>query len=131
MNTIFWSVTAETENGFYHSFYSLLDSSERLNYTFEPQNKDLLGPYRGNDRLERLLEITKGYYTVQPAEKGILINDLRFGKFDDWRVEGGAYVFVYHVWPNSDGSLNFEEVNNRPKIDKNYLADYWERIKGI
>jgi len=131
MNTIFWSVTAEAENGFYHSFYSLLDSSKRLNYTFEPQNKDLLEPYRGNDRLERLLEITKGYYTVQPAEKGILINDLRFGKFDDWRVEGGAYVFVYHVWPNPDGSLNFKEVNNRPKIDKNYLADYWERIKGI
>ncbi|MBB6610225.1 metal-dependent hydrolase [Pontibacter sp. Tf4] len=130
MNTIFWSVTAKAENGFYNGFYSLLDSDKKVNYSFELQNKHLLQPYLGNERLARLLEITKGYYTVQPAAKGILINDLRFGKFDDWREEGGAYVFVYHVRRNPDGSLSFKEVNNRPKVDKEYLQDYWQRIKG-
>ncbi len=131
LNTIFWSVTAEGKEGFYHGFYSLLDKNKIINYSYEPQNKHLLQPYLGNPKLRRLLEITKGYYTVVPAENGILINDLRFGKFDDWRAEGGTYVFVYHVQKNPDGSLSFEEINNRPDIDKDYFKDYWNRIKGI
>ncbi|MER2999427.1 metal-dependent hydrolase [Pontibacter populi] len=131
LNTIFWSVTVEGESGFYHGFYSLLDDGKKINYSFEPQNKDLLKPYLGNPRLDRLMEITKGYYTIVPAEKGILINDLRFGKFDDWRAGGGGYVFVYHVWKNPDGSLGFKEINNRPEIDKEYFKDYWDRINGI
>lgn len=130
LNTIFWSVTVEAEQGFYHGFYSLLDKDNAVKYSFEKQNKHLLQPYLGNPRLQRLLEITKGYYTVTPAEKGILINDLRFGKFDDWRKEGGSYVFVYHVWQNPDGTLSFEEINNRPALDKNYFKDYWRRITG-
>jgi inner membrane protein len=131
LNTIFWSVTVEANNGFYHGFYSLLDKSKTINYSFEPQNKHLLAPYLGDERLNRLLDITKGYYTITPAEKGIFINDLRFGKFDDWRKEGGGYVFVYHVWKNPDGSLSFQEINNRPKLDKTYFKDYWDRINGI
>ena len=130
MNTIFWSVTAQAPGGFYNGFYSLLDKDKKITYSYEPQNRHLLQPYLGNAKLQRLLQITKGYYTVAPATKGILINDLRFGKFDDWRKEGGAYVFVYHVWQEVDGSLQFEEVNNRPKVDKNYLKDYWHRILG-
>lgn len=130
LNTIFWSVTAKAEGGFYNGFYSLMDSDKTINYSFEPHNKHLLEPYLGNPRLERLLEITTGYYTVEPAEKGVKINDLRFGKFDDWREEGGGYVFVYNVWRNPDGSLGFKEINNRPKVDKAYLADYWHRITG-
>jgi inner membrane protein len=131
LNTIFWSVTVEANNGFYHGFYSLLDNAKNINYSFEPQNKQLLAPYLGDERLNLLLEITKGYYTITPAEKGIFINDLRFGKFDDWRKEGGGYVFVYHVWKNPDGSLSFQEINNRPKLDKTYFKDYWDRINGI
>ncbi|NDK54414.1 metal-dependent hydrolase [Pontibacter fetidus] len=131
LNTIFWSVTIEANNGFYHGFYSLLDKDDTVNYSFEPQNTHLLAPYLGDEKLSRLLEITKGYFTVKPAAKGIYINDLRFGKFDDWRKEGGGYVFVYHVWRNPDGTLSFKEINNRPKLDKGYFQDYWERIKGI
>ncbi|MEJ8756532.1 metal-dependent hydrolase [Pontibacter sp. H259] len=130
MNTIFWSVTVQAQDGFYNGFYSLLDSANTISYSFEPQNKQLLQPYLADKKLQRLLQITKGYYTVQPAKEGILINDLRFGKFDDWRKEGGAYVFVYHVWRAKDGELQFKEINNRPKIDKAYLLDYWQRITG-
>ncbi|MBC5773390.1 metal-dependent hydrolase [Pontibacter sp. KCTC 32443] len=130
LNTIFWSVTVKGNGGFYNGFYSLFDEDKNVKYSYEPQNKHLLKPYRGNPRLERLLEITKGYYTVVPAEKGVYINDLRFGKFDDWRKEGGGYVFVYHVWQNLNGSLEFKEINNRPKLNKAYFKDYWRRIMG-
>lgn len=131
LNTIFWSVTVKGADGFYNGFYSLLDEDDAIHYEFAPQQAELLQPYRGNPKLERLLEITKGYFAVVAAEEGIRIQDLRFGKFDGWRQEGGQYVFVYHVWQNEQGELQIEEINNRPDIDKSYLQSYWKRIRGI
>lgn len=131
MNTVFWSVTAEGKGGFYNGFYSLLDGDTKINYDFEPQHAELLSPYRGHPKLERLLEITKGYYTVTQDTSGVLlINDLRFGKFDGWQEDGGGYVFVYKMWQNKQGELQFEEINNRPKVDQSYLLAYWNRITG-
>ncbi|MCX2739382.1 metal-dependent hydrolase [Pontibacter anaerobius] len=131
MNTVFWSVTAEGEDGFYNGFYSLLDENQEITYDYEPANKELLAPYRGHPELERLLQLTKGYYTVEKTDDGaLLINDLRFGKFDGWKKSGGGYVFVYKVWQDKQGNLQFEEINNRPKVDGEYLMSYWSRIKG-
>ena len=131
LNTVFWSVTARSENGFYNGFYSLLDRDKKVDYTFEPQQQQLLQPYLGNTEVERLLEITKGYYTVEQApDRGIYINDLRFGKFDGWRDNGGGYVFVYHLWKDERGQIQFKEVNHRPEIGKAYLKSYWDRITG-
>lgn len=128
-NTILWSVTAETDEGFYNGFYSLLDKDNAIDFEFEPKNWSLLDEYRGNEKLERLLEITKGYYTVYKGEEnGVYINDLRFGQFDGWRGEG-RYVFVYHVKPAGE-ELDFKELNYRPKPDADYLNSFFNRIMG-
>jgi inner membrane protein len=130
LNTLLWSATAETDEGFYTGFYSILDKDKDISYSFEPRNARLLEPYLGNPKMERLLDITKGYHAVESADKGILINDLRFGQFDGWREGAGRYVFVYHVWRNQDGALQFDEINNRPKINREYLSAYLQRILG-
>lgn len=132
LNTVFWSVTAKGDSGFYNGFYSLLDKDQEIQFEFEPQQAQLLQPYLPHPKLERLLEITKGYYAVAPAEAGgIYIKDMRFGKFDGWRATGGAYVFVYHVWLDTNGNLQIAELNNRPKINPQYLQQYLKRIRGI
>lgn len=131
LNTIFWSVTAKGEGGFYNGFYSLLDDDKRISYEYVPRQEALLKPYRGHPKLERLLEITKDYYAVAPAEgKGVLIQDMRFGRFDAWREQGGQNVFVYHVWQNEQGELEVEEINNRPKVNRAYLKAFFQRIMG-
>ncbi|MHC2991315.1 hydrolase [Pontibacter sp. HJ8] len=130
LNTLFWAVTAESENGFYTGFYSLLDKDKQIRYNFEPRQEHLLEGYRGHPKLERLLKITKGYYVIEKAGKGIYIKDLRFGQFDGWQKGKGQYVFVYHVWRNDRGELEFKEINNRPQIDNNYLKAYLNRIMG-
>ncbi|MBD1396120.1 metal-dependent hydrolase [Pontibacter sp. JH31] len=130
LNTLLWSITAETEEGFYTGFYSILDPDKNIPFNFEPHQAHLLEPYRGDQKLERLLDITKGYYVVEKADRGYYINDLRFGQFDGWREGKGHYVFVYHMWTSDEGTLQFEEINNRPKIDSAYLQSYLNRILG-
>ncbi len=130
MNTLLWAVTAEDENGYYTGFYSLLDKEESIKYDFDARNKHLLKPYLHEPKMQRLLQITKGYYTVEKADTGIYINDLRFGQFDGWRKGGGRYVFVYHVWQDENKKLHFREINYRPKPDKTYFHTYLNRIAG-
>ena len=130
MNTLLWSVTAATDDGFYNGFYSILDPNQNIRYSYEPRQERLLDEYRQHPKMERLLQITKGYHAVEKASEGIHIKDLRFGQFDGWQEGKGQYVFVYHVWREQDDSLHFEELNNRPKIDGKYLKKYLHRILG-
>lgn len=130
LNTIFWSVTAKGEDGYYNGFYSLLDKDRHIQFDFEPQNAHLLQPYLGHHKLDRLLTILKGYYAVAPAGKGVHLKDMRFGKFDGWRESGGSYVFVYHIWLDEKGELQVEELNNRPQVNKEYMMQFWKRMTG-
>lgn len=131
-NAIFWSTTAKSDSGFHSGFHSLLaDKAEKIHFRYLPQRKELLAPYLPHPKLERLLEITKGYYTVAPAKsgKGIYINDLRFGEFNGWQPQGGEFVFIYHVW-KEDGELKFDQLEYRKAPSKEYALNFWEKIKG-
>ncbi|WP_187260665.1 metal-dependent hydrolase [Pontibacter beigongshangensis] len=130
MNTLLWTVTARGEDGFYTGFYSLLDADREVRFAFEPQQAPLLQPYLGHPKLDRLLQITKGYYTLEKTVEGVAINDLRFGQFDGWRKSGGEYVFKYKLWFDEEKQLQFEEQNYRPKVDKVYLSSFLNRVMG-
>ncbi|WP_114783107.1 metal-dependent hydrolase [Botryobacter ruber] len=130
LNTILWTVTAAGKDGYYTGFYSLLDDTQHVDFAFEPRHAQLVEPYKNNQKFRRLLEITKGYYTVEKTEKGIVLNDLRFGQFDGWRTEGGHYVFKYQVWQDKQEDLQFEMINYRPKVDKAYFTSFLGRVAG-
>ena len=130
LNTFLWTITAKGEDGFYTGFYSLFDEDKKVKFDFENHNQQLLEPYRGNDKLERLLDITKGYFIVdQISDDSYNINDLRFGQFDGWREGGGHYVFVYEMKDTGSGIV-FNEVNNRPDVTADYFSKYFDRIFG-
>jgi inner membrane protein len=128
-NSLFWSTTAQNEEGFYSGFHSLLARGDSVRFRFIPQRKELLAPYLPHPELERLLEITKGYYAVEPAEKGVLINDLRFGEFNGWEPQGGEFVFAYHVWEEG-GQLRFEQREYKMDRGGDYLRAFWGKIVG-
>ncbi len=129
-NAILWAVTAKTDEGYYNGFYSLLDKDRNIEYVFFPRQQELLVPYTPHPKLERLLEITKGYYAVEQQEgDSILIHDLRFGEFNGWQENNGEFVFSYTV-SKENGELNFsqKEFNYRP--EKGYFKAYLNRIAG-
>lgn len=131
-NILFWSGTAETKEGFYNGFYSILDKNKEVAFTFIPQQKELLQPYKEDEALQKLLYITKGYYTVEKdtADSAeLLISDMRFGQFNGWQDGHGQFVFVYTLEPQEDELLiGQREFDWRP--DKEYLKAYLQRILG-
>ncbi|MEN7548512.1 metal-dependent hydrolase [Rapidithrix thailandica] len=130
LNALLWAITVETQEGYYTGFYSLLDANDQVKFTFSPKNHQLLQPYLGNPKVQRLLEVTKGYYTVQEAPEGYYINDLRFGKFNGWQgSEDGHFVFVYHLI-DKENELRFEQKEYKFRPDGEYLLAFFNRIMG-
>jgi inner membrane protein len=131
-NILFWSGTAQADNGFYNGFYSILDSNKKVDFTYLPQQKELLQPYLESEKLQKLLYVTKGYYTVEKDTAGsaaLLINDQRFGQFNGWQDGRGQFVFVYTLTPTAaELKIGQKEFNWRP--DKEYLMAYVSRIFG-
>lgn len=117
--------------GYYFGYYSVFDTPGKIEFSFMPANHQLLDNYRGNVKLERLIEITKGYYTVSKDDEEFIVNDLRFGQFNGWQdEEESAFVFEYHIKPKNQNQLLFYQREYRFVPDKDYLIAYFNRIIG-
>lgn len=131
LNIILWSLTVKSDDGYYFSYYSLFDNRDEITFEFIPSNHNLMEKYKDNLKVKRLLEITKGYYTVEQHNNGLIIKDLRFGQFNGWQgTSSGEFVFEYHLVEEENGKLSFYQNDYSFKPDKAYLLAYFERISG-
>jgi inner membrane protein len=128
-NAILWSGTAETDSGYFIGYYSFFDKDKKVDFAYFPKNHHLLNPYWEDKKLQTLLNITEGYYTVEDRGDSLLINDLRFGQLDGWGKGEEGFAFVYIVQPGK-GSLSFSQVPNDTKKARALLGDLWKRIGG-
>ncbi|WP_027002505.1 metal-dependent hydrolase [Hugenholtzia roseola] len=134
LNIVLWNVVAETEEGYYSGYYSFFDADKNIKFNYFPKNWKLLEPYRENEKVQILKEITQGYYSIETTEsedpkiKRLKMNDLRFGQVGDWQGGKGEFVFVYH--------LDIEEKEGEsPKISfsqkPNRYQDAWALFKSL
>ncbi|MEM1134890.1 MAG: metal-dependent hydrolase [Bacteroidota bacterium] len=132
LNIILWSITVKTDEGYYFAYYSLFDRAENINFTFQKADHHLLDKYANQPKLARLLDITKGFYTVERLnDRKLIIKDLRFGQFNGWQDNSaGEFVFEYHMTDEGNDKLTFTQEEYTFKPDKAYLLAYFDRITG-
>ena len=130
-NAILWAVTVQAAEGYYNGFYSLLDKNKHIRFDYFPQQKELLEPYLPHPKLEKLLDITKGYYIVEKEADKLLIHDLRFGQFNGWQedAEMSGFAFIYTL-QQENGTLQFGQKDFGFRPDEGYLQAYLNRIAG-
>jgi inner membrane protein len=127
MNTIMWTANVETEEAFLIGDYSFFDSKP-IQFFSHPKNHQALGDLREEDKVQRLIKITKGWYTISEREDGIYLNDLRFGMMSvDSNSEKFAFSFLIEKTGN-EVTVTEEEKNTREA--GKLLSALWERIKG-
>jgi len=133
LNNILWTANAETENGFYMGYYSLLDSKPPSDYKYVAKNQNLVLPYQTNTDLNKLIEITNGFYTANKTPTGFQLNDLRFGEIRNFENDSSAFVFIYNVdtteWQSLKTLLFWQQPNNF-KDGKKSLGQLINRLKG-
>ncbi len=128
-NTFLWNATAEVDSGYYIGYYSLLDKDKEVKFKYFPKNHQLLRDYLQNEKLQTLLRVTDGYYTVQRQHDGYLINDLRFGQLDGWGEGKEGFTFAYKITPHNN-SLKFSQAPNNLKKARSLMPKLWRRILG-
>ncbi len=128
MNTILWSANIETEDAYLLGNYSFFDTQP---ITFESYKKDheFLGPLAENEKVQRMITISEGWFTVIKTDDKLLYNDLRFGLLS---MEKGAqnFVFQYEIVTDTDGTVQFIEQEKDKRDGKKMMVDLWFRIKG-
>lgn len=128
LNTILWSANVDTEDAYLLGSYSLFDSQP---IAFQSYSKDhqLLGDLIDNERIQRMIKISKGWFIITLEEGDLYFNDLKFGVFS---TQPGSkdFVFKYKITSLDDGLIELTEVEKNQRDGKKLLAELWDRVKG-
>ena len=121
-NSLLWRAVVMADNGYYEAYYSLLDATNDIRFSYYPSERKLLKGIEDYWPVQRLQWFSRGIYSVTRLQDDIVINDLRIGVEPD-------YVFRFKVG----------EISNphaRPVIpeqlvvirDFSRLSLFWARI---
>ncbi|TYB76313.1 metal-dependent hydrolase [Bizionia myxarmorum] len=129
LNTILWNANVETEDAYLLANYSFFDTKP---ITFEsyPKNHELIANYADNEKMQRMIHISKGWYTISQSENQLYFNDLRFGLLS---LEPHSESFVFQFSINEDPitkDIYFVEQPKDTKDGKKLMSQLWNRIRG-
>lgn len=126
-NTVLWTANVEVEDAFLIGDYSFFDTKP-IQFHRHPKNHEALGSLSDDEKVQRLIAINNGWYTITENESGLYLNDLRFGLLSV-NPKTEKYAFSYHLSPTSDGVI-ISEVPKARGDAKILLQDLWARIQG-
>lgn len=126
-NTILWTANVETENSFLIGDYSFFDT-QPITFNSYPKNHHLLENLEQYDKVQRLIEITNGWYTVSKKNGEMFLYDLRFGVLDP-NAEDPTFVFTYQL-REENGTLSVEKAERNPEEAKKLVSVLAKRIFG-
>ncbi|MGY0392498.1 metal-dependent hydrolase [Bizionia sp. KMM 8389] len=128
-NTILWNANIETTDSYLLGSYSFFDT-QPITFKSYPKNHELINAIKNDDKMKRMIAVSKGWYIINTKKDALFFNDLRFGLME---LEPGKerYVFQYLIEENLEtNSLEFKEVPKDKFNPKMLLSNLWNRIKG-
>lgn len=128
LNTILWSASVETDNAFLIGHYSFFDTRP-ISFVSYPKNHQLIDDLIQNGKMQRMINISKGWYAITKRDNNLYYNDLRFGLLS-MEPEAQNFVFQYSINSDNTGYLTFDEAPKKRDDAKKLLSDLWIRIKG-
>ncbi|WP_417800637.1 metal-dependent hydrolase [Tenacibaculum sp.] len=126
-NTVLWSANVETDDAYLIGYYSFFDTKPIEFYSY-PKNHHLLGDYKDDISVKRLIKITKGWYTILEKDNALYLNDLRFGLLSV-APNFQQFAFSFKI-TEENNKLVIEEVPRDREKAKELVNDLWVRIQG-
>ncbi len=127
LNSILWTANIETNESFLIGNYSVFDTQPIDFYTV-PKNYDLAGDLADDPNLNRLIQISDGWYTFSEKNGDLYFNDLRFGNMDIEDPDS-EFIFSYKL-AKEHGELTATETEKEMTDAKKLLPRLWARILG-
>jgi inner membrane protein len=128
LNTLLWNANIDTEEAYFLSTYSLFDT-QPISFDRYEKNHHLLGNLVENERIQRMIRISKGWYVITNENDRLYFNDLRFGLYS-FHPGSTDFVFKYEIYEDQKGEIELREVQKSQRDGKELLVSLWKRIKG-
>lgn len=128
-NSLLWRVTAQTEDGFYTAYYSLLDTNDDVRFSYIPQNRELIEPHMATRVVERLIWFSDGWWSANVNDGKIQFHDLRFGQLDFNGKPGASFVFSWQLKLSGD-TIEMTRAEMDVEDPSSQLKGLWKMIKG-
>ncbi|MBS1919350.1 MAG: metal-dependent hydrolase [Bacteroidetes bacterium] len=104
LNNWLWYIAAGDKNGYYIGYYSVFDRQKKIALHYYPKNDSLLNPVRDHKEVQRLIQFSRGFYTVEHWHDTLVFNDLRFEQIVGWyqpeiknTLPSGRFAFHYFL----------------------------------
>jgi len=128
LNTILWSANVDTKDHYLIGYYSFFDEKP-IHFEAYPKNHELLGDLIHEENVQRMIHISKGWYSITKKEDHLFYNDLRFGLLS-LTPNAQNFVFQYEIKADDFGKIIFTETVKNREDAKQLLSDLWIRVKG-
>ena len=128
LNTILWTANIETEDSFLIGFSSFFDKNP-IEFSEYSKNHELLSDLKNHPKMQRMIAISKGWYTINKKNDTLYFNDLRFGTLST-EANATNFVFKYKIEIDKNGTPFFIEEPKEKSDGKKLVSELWERIKG-
>ncbi|WP_417443892.1 metal-dependent hydrolase [Joostella sp.] len=128
LNTILWNANVATEDAFLLGSYSLFDS-QPITFNSRPKNHELIATIIEKDKMQRMIKISKGWYSITEHENDLFFNDLRFGLMS-MDPDAQDFVFQYKIETDPNGRLKFTETEKGREDAQKLMKELWIRVKG-
>jgi inner membrane protein len=130
LNTFLWSATADGDTVLYSGLYSIFDKDQKVEFHTIKTNHELVGSYNGDDVLNRLNFLSKGWYVINNDNPDTLVyNDARFGPM--YLGDKPMYGFGYQLTDKPAGvSAEAQRPDPDNELMSKMLSTLWNRIWG-
>ncbi|WP_299213608.1 metal-dependent hydrolase [uncultured Dokdonia sp.] len=127
LNTILWNANVDAGENYLIGDYSFFDS-QPVTFTAYPKKRVTSQELAATDAVQRLIDISQGWYILEQENGQWIYNDLRFGLISI-DPENPQFVFRY-ILEKENGTVTATE--DRPKMENTnaVFGTLWERIKG-
>lgn len=127
MNTILWNVNVDVGNTYLIGDYSFFDT-QSVSFKPYPKKRKEAVELAGTTEVQRLIDISEGWYILEKENDQWVYNDLRFGVIP---IDDGPFKFVFrYILTEKDGHIIATEDRPKPENAQAILTSLWERILG-
>ncbi|TYA54333.1 metal-dependent hydrolase [Formosa maritima] len=127
-NTVLWTANVDIKDYYLIGHYSFFDKNP-IHFEAYPKNHELLGDLIHDEKMQRMISISKGWYSITKKDDLLFYNDLRFGLLSlDPKTTN--FAFQYSINTDELNNVSFIEVAKNRDDGKLLLNNLWERLKG-
>lgn len=128
LNTILWSANIDTKENYLLGNYSFFDT-QPITFNKYPKNHELLGDLIDDKKVQEMIHISEGWFTITKKDGKLFYNDLRFGLLS-MKPDAQNFVFQFLIEKDKNGNVQFTETKKDRGDAKKLVTELWNRITG-